>query len=59
MIRTACGWAFFAIILASSLGPCILLVIPGPEVDCSKTERRLVWENYQPRTELVRVCEVK
>ncbi len=58
LIRDACGWAMFAIITAASIGPTILLISPPAEVVCWK-ERRLVWVNLQPRTELRDVCEVR
>lgn len=58
LIREVAGWAMFAIITVASIGPIILLISPPAEVACWK-ERRLVYEKYQSRTMMVKVCEVR
>ena len=58
MANFAAGWMVFWMIAASAIGPAMLLITEPPQPTCWM-EKRLVNENYQPRTGWVRVCEVK
>ena len=54
-MNTLCGWACFAVFTGAWALPTSLYLIGHNEIECHQ-ERRLVWVNMQPRTELRPVC---
>lgn len=56
-LNQVCGWIAFVVILAHIAIPVACLMGGRLEPTCWR-ERRLVYENYKPRTEMRPVCEV-
>ena len=54
-MNTVCGWACFALLTGAWVMPTSLYLAGPVEIKCHQ-ERRLVWVNMQPRTELRQVC---
>lgn len=57
IVWKACGWVTFVVILAHVVIPVACVMGGRLEPTCWQ-ERRLVYANFQPRTELRPVCEV-
>lgn len=56
-VNRVCSWIAFVVILAHIAIPVACLMGGRLEPTCWR-ERRLVYENYKPRTEMRPVCEV-
>lgn len=54
-MNTVCGWACFALLTGAWAMPTALYLVGPVEIACHD-ERRLVWVDMQPRTELRPVC---